>query len=368
MNTGVSAIWSRARWWPQGIILVAVVALIGAALWLALARPAPAAQPATAAAQSHPAIELSREAGRLWVAGDREQALEKWEEAHHQLPESLAIRESLARTHFETGRALLQEGTPDQARGHLEAARQLLPQEVAIRNEYQALRAYLAGREALAAREWDQAIRMLAPLNDLDPDYLDARALLEVAFAAKHQVQVEQQARRGYALSQVRMTEPGQQAHALLPALAPLVSGPKGKHIVVSINAQRMYVYEDGKLIWNWVASTGETGRPTIPGRYRIQSKFENARSNVWSLWMPYWQGIYWAGSVENGIHGQVTFDAGGRLWEGLLGSRVTYGCVMISDEHAAILFNWTEMGTPVSIHWDWNPDWIPDDNGDPVT
>lgn len=148
---------------------------------------------------------------------------------------------------------------------------------------------------------------------------------------------------------------------------APLFANPANKHIVVSINDQRMYVYEEGVLLWEWVASTGEAERPTIPGHYRIQSKFEDARSDVWSLWMPYWQGLYWAGSVENGIHGQVVFDSGGNLWEGYLGTRITFGCVMVSDDHAAQLFEWTELGTPVSIRWEWDPSWQPDENGEPL-
>lgn len=358
--------------------MVVALVLLGLGLWVGSGSRREALG---AVATVAPALQLKEEAGRLWVAGQRETALAKWEEAHRLSPFNVDIRQSLARAHVALSTDWLQQQRPEQAFPHLEAAYELVPEEEAVVHEYQALRAYLAGREAMAAQRWDEAVATLMPLYGLDRGYLDVAALVEVALAGEKQAEMEQAAQRDLALGQARLAQPGRSVRALLapteisnlpgqeamPALGPF-AGPAGdQHIVVSINAQRMYVYEGGELLWNWTASTGESARPTIPGRYRIQSKIENARSNVWSLWMPYWQGIYWAGSVENGIHGQVTFDSGGRLWEGYLGTRITFGCVMISDENAATLFNWTEMGTPISIHWEWDPSWVPDANGDPL-
>ena len=37
-------------------------------------------------------------------------------------------------------------------------------------------------------------------------------------------------------------------------------------------------------------------------------------------------------------------------LWDGYLGQRVSYGCVILSDEDAATLYDWTEVGTKVKI------------------
>jgi lipoprotein-anchoring transpeptidase ErfK/SrfK len=240
---------------------------------------------------------------------------------------------------------------------------------------------YLDGKEAYEARDWHRTIEILGPLFERDPDYADARALLGAAYAGLHEGTLAARAEADRVLVSTRRLQPGRAARSALlpstpvnkpgqtslPPMLPTLGSLSNKHIVVSINAQRMYVYENNRLIWNWIASTGEPERPTIPGRYRVQDKIPNARSNVWSLWMPYWLGIYWAGSVENGIHGQVTFDRGGRLWEGALGTRITFGCVMISDENAKQLYEWAEIGTPVSIHWDWDPSWIPDANGDPI-
>jgi lipoprotein-anchoring transpeptidase ErfK/SrfK len=66
---------------------------------------------------------------------------------------------------------------------------------------------------------------------------------------------------------------------------------------------------------------------------------------------MPYWLGIYWSGSSENGIHG-LPWNAktGRRTWVGLVGTRITYGCVMLNDGAAKLLWEKAYIGMPVII------------------
>jgi len=132
---------------------------------------------------------------------------------------------------------------------------------------------------------------------------------------------------------------------------APVPSGGN-KEIRVDISEQRMYVYQDGGLLWNWVVSTGEPGRDTRPGNYSVLNKIPNAYGSTWDLWMPNWLGIYWAGYLQNGIHALPILSNGLRLWEGLLGSRVSYGCVILNIWEAQTLYDWAEIGTPVNIQY----------------
>jgi hypothetical protein len=67
---------------------------------------------------------------------------------------------------------------------------------------------------------------------------------------------------------------------------------------------------------------------------------------------MPYWLGIYWAGSLENGIHALPILPSGQRLWQGYLGTPVSYGCVILGTIEAQTLYNWAEVGTPVVIQY----------------
>ena len=137
-------------------------------------------------------------------------------------------------------------------------------------------------------------------------------------------------------------------------SVAPAAPAAPGgaKRIVVDLSAQRMYVYQNGQILWNWVVSTGLPGRDTAVGSYKVLNKIPNAYASTWNLQMPYWLGIYWAGSLQNGIHALPIQSNGQRLWEGYLGQRVSYGCVILSTQNAATLYNWASVGTPVDIVW----------------
>lgn len=126
---------------------------------------------------------------------------------------------------------------------------------------------------------------------------------------------------------------------------------PRGrKKIVVDISEQRCWRYEGDKLLNTWRCSTGRNNS-TKTGNFRVQSKLRKAYGSTWNIWMPWWMGIYWSGPVENGIHG-LPWNAktGGRTWAGLVGTPITYGCVMFNDKAAETLWRWADIGTRVVI------------------
>ncbi len=129
----------------------------------------------------------------------------------------------------------------------------------------------------------------------------------------------------------------------------PRGSAGGGKRIVVDISEQRLYAYQGDSLIYNFVASTGQPGLDTLVGQFKVISKIPNAYNYDYGLTMPHWLGIYWAGSLENGIHA-LPIQGGQRLWSGYLGSRISWGCIVLGTEAARKLYNWAEMGTPVII------------------
>jgi lipoprotein-anchoring transpeptidase ErfK/SrfK len=124
------------------------------------------------------------------------------------------------------------------------------------------------------------------------------------------------------------------------------------KLIDIDLSNQRMTVWENGRVKWYWVCSTGEPGRPTYPGRFGVISKIPNAYSSVYHLQMPWWLGIYWAGNLQNGIHALPLQSNGQTLWAGFLGRRVSYGCIILDTDNARALYQWADMGTPVTIHY----------------
>jgi LysM repeat protein len=148
-----------------------------------------------------------------------------------------------------------------------------------------------------------------------------------------------------------RLVIPGGSTPAPAPSPAPQPSGGN-KRIVIDLSEQRMYVYQGGQLLYTWVVSTGMPGAATIPGHFSVLDKIPNAYAYTWGLQMPHWLGIYWAGSLQNGIHALPIMANGQLLWEGYLGQPVSYGCIILSTANAQTLYNWAPVGTPVDIQW----------------
>ncbi|MCA9909244.1 MAG: L,D-transpeptidase family protein [Anaerolineae bacterium] len=125
------------------------------------------------------------------------------------------------------------------------------------------------------------------------------------------------------------------------------------KRIEVSISEQRVRVYEAGGLKWDWIASTGINSSPTWPGIYQIISHEPNAYAANWDLWMPDFMGVYRpipGADFTNGFHGFPTRGGSQLLWTNSLGTRVTYGCILISNDNIRQLYAWAEEGVVVEI------------------
>lgn len=125
------------------------------------------------------------------------------------------------------------------------------------------------------------------------------------------------------------------------------------KRIEVSISQQRTRVYENGQLKWDWVSSTGINSSPTWPGLYQIISHVDNAYAANWNLWMPNFMGVYRpipGADFTNGFHGFPTRGGGQLLWENSLGTKVTYGCILLSNTNIQQLYSWAEEGVVVEI------------------
>lgn len=132
--------------------------------------------------------------------------------------------------------------------------------------------------------------------------------------------------------------------------LLPLPAVPN-KRITISIDAQRMWVYQDGQQIKEFVISTGIDRSPTQPGIFQVQTHELEAYASVWDLYMPHFLGIYqaWPGFM-NGIHGLPTLSNGRRLWANILGRPASYGCIILDLNDAEWLYNWAEQGVVVEI------------------
>ncbi len=123
------------------------------------------------------------------------------------------------------------------------------------------------------------------------------------------------------------------------------------KRIVISISQQRMWTYQDGNQLQEYVISTGIDRSPTQPGVYQVQTHELSAYAAQWDLTMPHFLGIYeaWPGFM-NGIHGLPTLSNGQQLWANVLGKPASYGCIILNIGPAEEVYNWAEDGVVVEI------------------
>ncbi len=127
----------------------------------------------------------------------------------------------------------------------------------------------------------------------------------------------------------------------------------ENKRIIVSIKEQKLWAYENGKLKWEWVISTGIPSSPTSPGVFQVQARDPYAYANNWDLWMPWFVGFYRpvpTSDFMNGFHGFPKRGGTQLLWTNSLGRPVTFGCVLTTTENAKLLYDWAEDGVIVEV------------------
>jgi lipoprotein-anchoring transpeptidase ErfK/SrfK len=285
----------------------------------------------------------------------------------HQLrPTSPAIKEQLAQAQLEMGLALRRRGFVEEALAHFERVLAIAPGEVEAKAEQRLASTYLAGIEAYQAGRWPEAVTYFELVWQEDKGYPHIRDLLysahynqALALKAADELAEAKTALAAAIELHPTLSDPRRLMAEIEFAMAPQTAADpsismtplKDRMVVVGIAEQRMLVFEGKRQVFDFVVSTGEPGSDTAIGEFEIQNKIEMANGNTWNLDMPYWLGIYWAGPLQNGIHAlPIVRHTGYKLWDGYLGQRVSYGCVILGDEDAAKLYEWAEVGTKVKI------------------
>lgn len=160
-----------------------------------------------------------------------------------------------------------------------------------------------------------QAEAALYYWSDFDPGYYQPRPVMPPRW---------QKPRRPHAR---KIPTPGKEA-----------AKPQGPLIIaISINQQRLKIYDANGLFAETPVSTGMKGHSTPMGVFSVIQKHKWHRSNIYSdAPMPYMQRITWSGIA---IHAGV-----------LPGYPASHGCIRIPTAFAIKMWNWTRMGARVVI------------------
>ena len=113
---------------------------------------------------------------------------------------------------------------------------------------------------------------------------------------------------------------------------------PQGPLIIaVSIDRQRVRIFDDNGVFAEAPVSTGMPGHPTPTGVFSVIQKHKLHHSNIYSgAPMPYMQRITWSGVA---MHAGV-----------LPGYPASHGCIRMPTSFAVKMWNWTRMGARVFV------------------
>lgn len=121
------------------------------------------------------------------------------------------------------------------------------------------------------------------------------------------------------------------------------VVGNGARWIDVDLTNQMVYAYEGDVIVNSFLVSTGTWLTPTVTGKHKIYVKVrvQDMRGPGYHLKdVPYV--MFFSG--DYGLHGTY--------WHNNFGTPMSRGCVNLTIDDAAWLFNWASVGTIVNVHY----------------
>lgn len=115
------------------------------------------------------------------------------------------------------------------------------------------------------------------------------------------------------------------------------------KQIDVNLTEQKVYLYDNDKLVKTMICSSGSQATPSLTGTYAVYAKAEKLDMRGEGYVAP---NVPWV-LMFNG-----DYTIHGNYWSTTFGTPTSHGCVGLPLDEAEYLFNWTPMGTIVSIHY----------------
>jgi lipoprotein-anchoring transpeptidase ErfK/SrfK len=292
-----------------------------------------------------------------WNKGDWISAVALLEQLSAKEPTNSVWRSRLFEAHVRLGNYYADRNQVKEALTEYDRAVALRPYDTELQQARGAASRYLTALERYQAGDWPAAVEALQAVYNQEGAYRDTRDLLysahyNLALAYEAAGRLEEAERellaaRPFARNALDLEQKIAQVKVLKPPATPT---PSPKRIEVDISEQRFYAYEGDKAVYKFICSTGNNASPTAPGSYHILDKIPMAYASTWNLQMPYWMGIYWSGTLENGIHALPILSNGNLLWDGFLGQRVSFGCVILSTQDAKTIYDWADVGTSVAI------------------
>lgn len=120
------------------------------------------------------------------------------------------------------------------------------------------------------------------------------------------------------------------------------------KYIEVSLSKQRLYAYENGRLVREFPISSGTSRYPTPTGDFSVQRKKVSTRMK-WE-YGPNDPNNYDLPDVPHSQFFNGPFALHGAYWHNNFGNPMSHGCVNLPLDQAAWLYSWSNVGDRVFV------------------
>ena len=117
---------------------------------------------------------------------------------------------------------------------------------------------------------------------------------------------------------------------------------------------QKTYAYEGDKLIYSFLISSG-TWERTPTGTFKIWIKVKSQKMSGGSKELGTY---YYLPNVQNVMffynekyEKRIGYSFHQAYWHNNFGVSMSYGCINMTTDDSALLYNWAEIGTPVIIY-----------------
>jgi lipoprotein-anchoring transpeptidase ErfK/SrfK len=111
--------------------------------------------------------------------------------------------------------------------------------------------------------------------------------------------------------------------------------------IEIRLRSQRLMAWEGDRRIMAVIISTGKSGTDTPRGAFSVQSKHRLARMQGDDYNVP---------DVPHAMYYFGNYAIHGTYWHNSFGIPVSHGCINVAPDHAAWLYRWASVGTPVVV------------------
>jgi lipoprotein-anchoring transpeptidase ErfK/SrfK len=114
-----------------------------------------------------------------------------------------------------------------------------------------------------------------------------------------------------------------------------------GKQLVAVLSTQRVYAFENGQLVAEFIVSTGMPYTPTVQGAFAIYLKVAAQAMSAPGYFLP---DVPWVSYFHLG------YSFHGTYWHSNFGRPMSHGCVNMRIEDAQWVYDWATVGTPVLV------------------